>query len=157
MTRWILRQLNRLPQPWRFITACVVALALLGTVVFLFSQIRACGYNKAKTEYEAQDKKNAEESARLKGRAEAAEQRAADAESKLLAYEKLAEDKKRLDDSITDKIDQVIEEGAHEEAITDAPTDCWTRADRTCAKFGQLKPPIALDCDAYKRKLCAPR
>lgn len=146
MFTWI----KNLPKMW----SALALLAFVGLIVALFGQMRACGYDKARREYEATDKIKAAESEKLKARAEASERRVAELEPKLAAYEKLADDKKRLDESISDKIDAVVKEGQKEEEATNTPTDCWTRAQRTCDKFAALKPPIAIDCEAYKRKIC---
>lgn len=141
--------------PFRIIAGLVALVVFIGVIVLSLNWFQARGYDKARREYEANDKVEAEQSAKLKAHAEFLEARVAELEPKLAAYEKLADDKKRLDESITTKIDQVVAEGLKEDAETNAVTDCWTRSQRTCDKFHRMKPPIDLDCEAYKRKICS--
>lgn len=141
--------------PLRIEAGLVGLFVLTGLIVITLNWFQAQGYDKARREYEAGDKIKAEQSAKLKAHADFLEARVAELEPKLAAYEQLADDKKRLDESISDKIDEVVKKGLEEDANTLTAVDCRIRADRTCAKFSELKPPIFIDCDAYKRKVCA--
>jgi hypothetical protein len=135
------------------IVACIVGLVLfIGAIVVALNWFQARGYDKARQTYEAQDKLKAAESEKLKARAEAAEQRVAELEPKLLAIEAVGDQKKVLDDSLSTKIDATIQEAQHEAAVTDTATDCVTRSQRLCTKFHSLKPPIPIDCPALVAK-----
>jgi len=141
--------------PARALLAFIGLIVFIGIIVLSVNWFQARGYDKARQEYEATDKVKAEQSAKLKAHADFLEARVAELEPKLAAYEKLADDKKRLDESISDKIDEVVKKGLEEDANTILPTDCAARGQRTCDKFRSMKPPINLDCDAYKRKICS--
>lgn len=138
-------------QKWYWQALITVIFVVVIITGYLFA--RSWGYDKARKQFEAKDKVKAEQSAAKIARAEFLEQRVAELEPKLAAYEKLDADKKRLDGSITEKIDAVVKEGQKTDEVTNAPADCWTRADRTCAGFRRLK--IDIDCNAYKQRVCA--
>lgn len=133
----------------------LITILFIAAIITCYLFARSWGYDKARREFEVKDKAKAEESAKKIARAEELERRVAELEPKLAAYEKLADDKKRIDDSISGKIDKVVEEGKKEDETTNTPVDCWIRAQRTCSKFAQLNPPILIDCEAYKRKICS--
>lgn len=152
---WLLRQLNKLPQPWRLISGLALIAILIAAVLGLFSQVSSCGYDKARKEHEEQSKAWATERVKLLANAEAKEKQVAELELQVTAFRAAAEQGKKVDDTLADKIDQVSKEAADEALVTDAATDCWIRGDRTCLKLKSLKPPIVIDCDAYKRKLCS--
>ena len=132
----------------------IVTIVFIAGIILLYLLGRSWGYDKARVKFEAEDVVKAEKSQKLVTRAEELEKRVAELEPKLLAYEKLDDQKKRLDGQMTEKINAVVEEGKKRDAVTDAPSDCWTRAERTCAGFGKLNPPIHIDCEAYKRRIC---
>lgn len=141
--------------PYRILAGAIGLVILISLISVTVIWLQSRHYDQKRKEYEQNDKVKAEQSAKLKSHAEFLEARVAELEPKLAAYEKLADDKKRLDESITTKIDDVVKEGLKEDASTNVVIDCGSRADRTCAKFHSLKPPIDLDCDAYKRKICS--
>lgn len=155
MVSWLLKQLNKVPQPWRLILFVGIVIAALVIVFTLFSQISSCRYDKARKEFEEKEKAWTVERTKLITNAEAKERRVEELESQNAAFRAAAEQGKKVDDALAAKIDQVSKEAADEAARTDLPDDCWNRADRTCAKLAKLKPPIIVDCDEYKRKLCA--
>lgn len=154
MISWLFKQLNKIPQPWRLLLFLVIVLALGAIVFTLFSQVSSCRYDKARKEYEEKEKAWTVERTTLIANAEEKERRVEELESQNAAFRAAAEQGKKVDDALAAKIDQVSKEAADEAALTDQTTDCWTRADRTCMKLRLLKPPIVIDCDAYKRKLC---
>lgn len=133
----------------------IITVVLVAGIILLYLLGRSWGYDKARAKFEAEDAVKAQKSAELITRAEGLEKRVAELEPKLLAYEQLGEQKKKLDEKTVEKINAVVEEGKARDAVTDAPTDCWTRAQRTCAGFGKLNPPIVIDCEAYKQRICA--
>lgn len=112
-------------------------------------------YDKQRAEYETNSKAWATEKAQLLGgiaeRDKAIEQLKAK-EAVIIAADQAG---KKLDDALATKIDEVTKAAAEEATATDGFTDCWVRGDRTCAKLAALKPPIRIDCDAYKRKICS--
>lgn len=121
---------------------------------YVFGQIQACGYHKGRAEYEARDKAREQKEMELRARAEASEKRAAELEPKAAAFDALAEQNKKVDSGLAKQVEEVSKNAAEEEARTNAPTDCGIRADRTCEKLRNLKPPILIDCQEYKRKVC---
>jgi len=152
---WLLKQLNRIPQPYRLIVFVIAAVALLVIVFTLFNQVKSCGYDKARKDYEDQSRAWANERAILLGRIAERDKQIEQLEAKEAAI--IAADKagKKLDDDIANRIDEVTKAAADEAISTDAPADCTDRAERTCSKLAGLKPPIVIDCDSYKRKVCA--
>lgn len=140
-------------QKWYIQVAITIVLMALTITGYLFA--RSAGYDKARAKFEAEDKVKAEKSTQLIARAEALERRVAELEPKLAAFEKLDDEKKRLDGTITEKIDAVIQKGIEDAKNIDAPSDCWTRAHDTCARLARLQPPININCEEYKQRLCA--
>lgn len=132
----------------------VITIVLIALVITGYLTARSWGYDKARREFEASDKVKAEQSTVLIAKAKALEKRNAELELKFAAFDRLDEEKRKLDGSISEKIDAVIEEGKKRNENIDAPSDCWTRAYNTCANLKQLKPPIVIDCEEYKRRIC---
>jgi hypothetical protein len=152
MFSFILRLLERIPKPYRFLVEVAILVLLIVAGFWLFGQVKSCGYDKARQEYQQKEDAWKLERTKLITRAEESEKRVNELEPKVLAYEKLAEAGKRLDESTADKINKVAEEASREAIVTDQPADCVVRAERICAKFAGLKPPIPIDCEALKRK-----
>jgi len=147
--------LNRIPQPYRLIVIVIAAGAVVIIFLTLFSQIRSCSYDKARKDYEDQARAWQTERAILLGRIAERDKQIEQLEAKeavIIAADKAG---KKLDDDIANRIDAVTKAAAEEAVTTDAPADCFDRAERTCSKLAGLKPPIIIDCDAYKRKICA--
>jgi hypothetical protein len=152
MFSFILKLLERIPQPYRLIVELAIVVLLIVAGFYLFGQVKSCGYDRARQEYQQKEDAWKLERTKLVTRAEESEKRVTELEPKVLAYEKLAEAGKRLDESTAEKIKKIAEEASREETATNNPADCVVRAERICAKFGELKPPIPIDCAALKRK-----
>lgn len=140
-------------QKWWVQVLLTIGFIILIITTYLLA--RSWGYDKARAKFQAEDTVKAQAEAQKIARAEFLEKRVAELEPKLLAYEKLDDEKKKLDGTISDKIDAVIAEGQKDAQNIDAASNCWARANDTCARFARLKPPIAIDCEAYKQRLCA--
>lgn len=136
---------------WQVLITILFVIAVI--MLYLFG--RSYGYDKAYQEFLVADKVKEQKSTEAISRAEFLEKRLAELEPKLAAYEKLDDEKKKLDGTLSEKIDAVIEEGKKDAQNIDAPSDCWARAADTCARLARLKPPIVIDCEAYKQRLCA--
>jgi hypothetical protein len=152
MFSFILKLLERIPQPYRLIVELAIVVLLIVAGFWVFGQIKSCSYDKARQEYQQKEDAWKLERTKLITRAEEAEKRVTELEPKVLAYEKLAEEGKRIDESTAEKIKKIGEEASREATVTDKPADCVVRAERICAKFAELKPPIPIDCEALKRK-----
>ena len=152
---WLLRQLNKVPQPYRLIIFIIMAVAVVLIVLALFSQVRSCGYNKARLEYEQQAKAWQDERNKLLGQIAERDTQIEQLKAKEAAVIAADQAGKKIDDALAAKIDEVTKAASAEEIATNQPTDCWVRADRTCAKLASLKPPIVIDCNVYKRKICS--
>lgn len=151
----ILRLLSRLPRPWGFIVGGVLVVLLIAALFWAFGQVQSCNYRKARVEYDEKEKTWKADRDKLVADAAAKEKRIAELEPKVLAYEQAAEQGKKVDRGLADKIDRISKEAADEAAVTDSVIDCGVRAERTCAKLRSLNPPILVDCAAYKRKVCS--
>lgn len=151
----LVKLFEKIPQPYRFIALIVFLAAVLAGIFFLFSQVQSCGYDNAKKDYETQAKAWQNERAILLGKVAERDKEIAQLEDKEAAIIAADQAGKKLDENITAKIDAVTKEAADEAITTDQPTDCSVRADRTCAKLAGLKPPIVINCEVYKRKLCS--
>lgn len=155
MISWVIRQCNRIPPPWNFVTFVALALLFVAIVVALFGQIRSCNYDKARREYEERDRPRAAEIERLKGQIEMRDRLIAELEPKVAVLEEAAKRGQKIDESLAQQLSDITEEAAREEAATDLDTDCRVRAGRTIAKLRALKPPIIIDAVAYERKVCS--
>lgn len=133
-----------IPQPWRTVAQIGLVVLLIVLGIYFFGQIQSCRYDKARGEYQQKEEAWKVERTKLIADAEAKEKRIAELEPKVAAYEQLAEDKKRLDEGLSSKIDSLVEEAKREEELTNQPTDCRTRAQRVCEKFRANNIPI--DC-----------
>lgn len=152
---WLLRQLNKLPQPYRFITFICAIVLLILAVLGLFGSIRSCSYDKARAEYQKQSDEWQKERNQLLGQVAERDKQIEQLKAKEAAYVAADQAGKKVDDALAAKIDEVTKAAANEEIATDQPADCWVRADRTCSKLAALKPPIVIDCNVYKRKICS--
>lgn len=152
MTRWILRQLERLPQPWRFIVTCLLVVMIVGAGVVGFNQIRACGYDKAKQQYEVEEAKRKTERERLIGENAQLRKQIAELEPQALAYKAIVDAKAKADQALKDQIEKVSEEAANAEANANQPVDCRVRAERVCALLRSNRIPH--DCAAITRETC---
>lgn len=142
--------IGKLKWYWQVLLTIVFIAAIITGYLFA----RSYGYDKAFKEFQAKDAVKKQKSDELIAHAEMLEKRVAELEPKLAAWEKLDDEKAKLNGVISDKINNAVAEGQKRDETTNAPADCWTRAERTCANFRQLKPPIEIDCDAYKKRLC---
>lgn len=133
----------------------VFVIISISAITICSQQFYSRRYDKDRVAFETRDQDRAIESAKLKAHADQLEKHIAELEPKLAAYEQLAEEKKKLDSSITDKINQVVEDGKKTDEEINVTIDCNTRAERTCSRFKELKPPIVIDCTEYKRKICS--
>ena len=145
---------------WGWLLKIAIIVVIIGFFVGAFGSIHSCQYNRANKKFQARDAEREKQSAALKARADASDAAAAQwrakaqaLDGKVAAFEALGEDKKRLDENLTAKIDEVVKHGQEVDAATNAPSDCGTRAERTCANFRKLK--IDIDCAAYKQRICA--
>src|ERR1051325_1957968 len=152
MFSFILKLLERIPQPYRLIVELAIVVLLIVAGFYLFGQVKSCGYDRARQEYQQKEDAWKLERTKLVTRAEESEKRVTELEPKVPAYEKRAEAGKRLDESTAEKIKKIAEEASREETATNNPADCVVRAERICAKFGALKPPTPIECAALKRK-----
>lgn len=133
-----------IPQPWRVLVQIALVILAISLGFYLFGQIQSCRYDKARGEYQQKEEAWKVERTKLIADAEAKEKRIQELEPKVAAYEQLAEQKKRLDQNLSDKIDKLVEDAKREEELTNEPTDCATRARRVCEKFRANNIPI--DC-----------
>lgn len=144
--------LNFLKQP------LVIGILAVLSIAFMFGGFNwyySRKYDKERIEYQKKEDSWNVERTTMIANAEAKEKKIAELESQNVAFRTAAEQGKKVDDALAAKIDQVSKEAADEMDATDLPADCWVRADRTCAKLRALKPPIIVDCDEYKRKVCS--
>ena len=135
----------------------VIVLIVVVIIVFIFGGFNwyfSRKYDKSRIEYQQKEEAWKVERTTLIANAEAKERQIAELESQNVAFRTAAEQGKKVDDALAAKIDQVSKEAADEMVAIDEPADCWVRADRTCSKLRGLKPPIIVDCDEYKRKVC---
>lgn len=132
------------------IVVVIVAISIGG-----FSWFMSRKYDKDRLKYEAESKAWATERAGLIANAEMKEKQVAELESQVAAFRAAAEQGKKVDDALAAKIDEVSKAAADEAALIDAPADCWDRGQRTCSRLADLKPPIVIDCEEYKRKICS--
>lgn len=155
MITWLLKQLNRIPQPYRLIVIVIIVFAV-GLIVFtLFSQIGSCQYDKARKEYEEKQQTWAIERTKLIAGAEAKEKRIAELEPKAIAFDALAEQNKRIDAGLAQQIEEVSKNAAEEEARAEMPTDCFTRIARVCERLRANN--IRADCERIKQESCGAR
>lgn len=140
--------------PW-YISAIFLVL-ILGTIIGLFGQVKSCNYDKEREAYQAERKQWIEvDKPKLQAQIAERDKKIAELEPKIAAAEAASAAGKKVSDETQQKIDQIAKDAAAEAVVTDQPTDCWVRGDRTCAKLAGLKPPIIIDCTAYKRKICS--
>jgi len=135
MLNLLTKQLCRLPQPWRFVAFCIGVLLLIGAIVLLFGQVRSCGYDKARTQYEASEKTHKEERDRLAGENQQLRKQIAELEPKALAYTAIVDSKIKVDEGLKDEIEKVTEEASHAESVANQSTACQLRALRLCDMF----------------------
>jgi flagellar basal body-associated protein FliL len=155
MITWLFKQLAKVPQPYRLILFVGMVLALGAIFFTLLNQVQSCGYHKAQKQYQEESKAWATERAKYQGQIAERDKQIEQLKAKEAAIIAADQAGKKLDDSIATKIDEVTKAAADEAFAVDAFADCFVRADRTCTKLRGLKPPINIDCDAYKRKLCS--
>lgn len=133
----------------------LVGVLALVTVFGAWGWYKASKYDKERIKYEADAKQWAIDRAKLLGQVAERDKQIAELDVKVAGTLAAAESGKKLSDEQQAKIDQIAKDAAAEAVVIDQPTDCWIRGDRTCAKLAGLKPPIIIDCDVYKRKVCA--
>lgn len=146
--------LGNLSTKARIIVGAIVLVLVLVLAFFLFGQIKSCGYDKGRAEYEAASESWKTERAKLLGGIAERDKQIEQLKAKEAAYIAADQAGKKIDDALAQKIDDATKAAAAEATATDQPADCWVRGDRTCAKLAGLQPPIKIDCDAYKRKIC---
>jgi len=146
MLGWIVKQ------PWwvKAIIAVMIVASLFGAVY----KVQAWAYHRGHAKYIEESQAWQKERAGLIASADAKEKQVAELETQIIGYKTAAEQGKKLDAAAAEKLDQVMKEAANEEAATELPAECVTRAERTCVKLASLNPPIRIDCAAYKRKIC---
>lgn len=155
MFTFVSNLLAKLPGPWRVGAEIGLALILIVGAFFLFGQIKGCQYDKDRAEYKKQSEDWQAERATILGRVAERDKQIEQLKAKEVAIIAADQAGKKLDDEIANKIGAVIQAANAEADATDRDTDCWIRGDRSCAKLAGLKPPIKIDCDAFKRKLCS--
>lgn len=144
-----------LPATWRWIIAGALAVLLIMALYALGSWWSGRQYNKARAEYQKNEDAWKVERTTLIANAEAKEKRIGELEPQVLAYKAAADSGKKVDEELAKKIEKISTDAAAEEAATNEPAECGTRAERTCAKLKGLKPPIVIDCEVYKKKICS--
>lgn len=154
MLSFIQKLIGKIPAPWRYVVYVVILAVVLIVFFALMNQVQSCGYSKARKDYEAKDAALKTEYDRLSGENKQLKTEIASLEPQLLAYKSAQEAGKKVDDGLAKQIEEVGKESAKQDALTEEFADCEVRADRTCAKLRGLKPPIQIDCDAYRRKIC---
>jgi hypothetical protein len=137
-----------------FIAAGLV-IVLIVAFTFWRDRRAAAKYDKERAAYELNSKQWATERAGLLGRIAERDKQIEQLEAKEAAIIAIDQAGKKIDDALATKIDEVTKAAADEAIAVDAPADCWLRADRTCTKLAGLRPPININCDIYKRKLCS--
>lgn len=145
---------------WGWILKIAIILFIVGSLFGAFNGIKSCQYDRANKAFEKRDAVAAEKIKELNSRADASDARAAQATAKaneydvkILAHDSLAEDKRRLDEGLSAKIDDVVKKGMEVDANTNAPTDCNVRAERAWANFKKLN--IDIELDTLKQRFCA--
>ena len=154
MVSWLLKQLNKVQQPWRLILFVGVVIAAFVIVFTLFSQISSCRYDKARKEFEEKERAWTVERTKLIANAEAKEQRIAELEPKAIAFDALAEQNKKIDAGLAQQIEEVSKNAANDEALAEQPTDCRVRARRVCDLLSANR--IKHDCATITRESCGP-
>lgn len=139
----------------KWIGGIVLAVGLIMLMFGIGSWWSGSRYNKARAEYQKNEDAWKTERTTLIANAEAKEKRIAELEPQVLAFQAAADAGKKVDEELANKIEQISTDAAAEAAATDAPAECGVRAERTCAKLRGLKPPIVIDCEAYKKKICS--
>lgn len=145
--------MGRVPDPWRPVVtlACVF---VIGIGFFsAFNRMMACRYDASHEQYEQERAQWVKEKQQLLTSIAVKQAKIDELQPQILAYEQLAEDKKKLDEGIAARIDQTMEDFQREQQNTDAPVDCRTRAGRVHDKYGAAGIPI--DLDALVREYCA--
>lgn len=137
------------------LVAGIAAVILIALLIGGWGWYVARRYDKGRLQYEADAKAWATERAGLIANAEAKEKQVAELESQVAAFRAAAEQGKKVDDALAAKIDEVSRQAAEELASTEQPAECVIRAQRTCEKLRGLRPPISIDCEEYKRKICS--
>lgn len=132
----------------------LVVVVLIAMAFGGYGSCAAARYDKQRQKYEADSKAWASERAKLEGQIAERDKQIETLKVKEATLQAIAEKGKKIDEALATKIDQVTKDAAAEATTTDQPADCWIRGDRTCAKLAGLKPPIVIDCDAYKKKIC---
>lgn len=120
--------------PW--IVKIPVAIGLLVLFFWLFGQVQACGYKKARAEYQKdRDQWINVDRPKLIAEAEAKEKRIAELEPQLAIYKDAAEKGKKIDEAKQQQIEDVTKREAENEKTANLPTDCRSRANRLCDLF----------------------
>lgn len=132
MFKKLFEKIKSLPSPLNWIVGAVLLVAVISALVFGFSQVQSCNYNKTRKEYEAKEAAWYQERTKLIADAEAKEKRIAELEPQVLLYKAAADAGKKVDDALVTKIEQVGKDAAAAEANASIPTDCRTRAQRVC-------------------------
>lgn len=135
MFTWLIKQLAKVPQPWRLIIFVILVLALITIFFTLFSQVRSCEHDKARKEYEEQSKVREAKVNQLEGENAQLRERMAELEPKALAYTAIVDSKIKVDEGLKDRIEKVTEDAANAESIANQPAACRDRAARICALF----------------------
>lgn len=144
MISWFLKQLNRIPQPWRLILFVGIVFAFLVVVFTLLNQVQSCGRDKARKEYEQESKNRAAQISQLEGENTQLRQQIAELEPKALALQAIIDSKVKVDEGLKDEIARVTEEAANAESVANQHINCRDRANRICALFRATDPRF--DC-----------
>lgn len=151
---WILRQLNRLPQPWRLIVSLSLLAILISAVVYGFTQIQSCSYRKGRAEYEALEGQKKAERDQLIGENQKLRGQIAELEFQKQAFKTMAEQGVKLDQEKAKQIDEISAKEATDLENVRQDRNCADRAHDTVALLRTAKPPIILDLAAVIRKQC---
>lgn len=152
MISWILERLSKLPNILQGVFAGALVFILIVGLFLLTSQIRACGYDRAREQYEQTDKLNAAKVADLEADAKAKEAQIVALQTKVQFYEAAADAGRKVDNKLQDQVNEVANNAANQEVNASTPTDCHVRAKRVCALLRANNIPG--DCAAIEREAC---
>lgn len=135
MFTWLIKQLAKVPQPWRLIIFVIIVLMVVAIFFTLFSQVRSCQYDKARKEYEEQSKVREAKVNQLEGENAVMRKQIAELEPKALAYTAIVDSKIKVDEGLKDKIEKLTEDAANAENMANTNVPCRVRAQRLCDLF----------------------